>query len=312
MRKHFSTLFKIAITLIGMAIVLNNVHPNEIGQSLRQAQPSWLVAAFVLMNLSLVLRAYRWLLLVRGLNVTVGFGRLIELYFVGNFFNAFLPTNFGGDVMRVVEVTQDVPAGVAAGTVIVDRLSGLLMLFVMALVGLPFRPEQFPNNLLQNIILISLIGITGGLILLEGSLIQRFGRWLPAKLSPVGQGPVATVLQAVQACGKRAVLGAMAVSIAFNLILVTWWWMTGRSLALDVPFSYYLLIVPMLSVVQLLPSIGGLGPREALAPLLLAGAGVPDEIAVTLALLVFILQRLSSLFGGPVYAWSILRKRQQA
>ena len=42
-----------------------------------------------------------------------------HLYFVGNFFNAFLPSGFGGDVVRIIEIAEDVPGDVAVGTVIV-------------------------------------------------------------------------------------------------------------------------------------------------------------------------------------------------
>jgi uncharacterized membrane protein YbhN (UPF0104 family) len=114
---------------------------------------------------------------------------------VGNFFNAFLPSGFGGDAVRIMEVARDVPANVAAGTVIVDRLTGLLMLFVMALVGLPFRPADFPQELFLLITAVSVAGLIGGVILLEGSLLRRFGGWLPAKLSPVGNGPIARLLE---------------------------------------------------------------------------------------------------------------------
>ena len=74
-------------------------------------------------------------ILVRSLHADVPFKRLVELYFVGGFFNVFLPSGFGGDVVRILELAQDVPAGLAAGTVIIDRLTGLMMLFALALLA---------------------------------------------------------------------------------------------------------------------------------------------------------------------------------
>ena len=148
MRKHLSTLLKIGVTVAGLIFVLGQIDLSEIGPELANLRWSWLTTAFLLFTIGLVVRAYRWLLLLRGLGIPVAFKRLLELYFVGNFFNSFLPTGFGGDVVRVFEVSQDVPANVAAGTVIVDRLTGLLMLFVMALAALPFRPASFPDELL--------------------------------------------------------------------------------------------------------------------------------------------------------------------
>jgi uncharacterized membrane protein YbhN (UPF0104 family) len=244
----------------------------------------------------------------------VPFRRLVALYFVGNFFNAFLPTSFGGDVMRVVEVTRDVPPAVAAGTVIVDRLTGLIMLFVMALAALPWRPADFPGELVPLVVAVSAAGIGAGALLLHGELVWRAGRWLPRALSPAGDGPVAKMLQTVHACGWQAIAGALAVSLLFNLILMGWWWAAGRALGFDeVELRYYLLVIPILSITLLVPSIGGLGPREAAAPLLFQ-ARLGQEEAVALSLLVFLLQRVAGLFGGPLYLWLLLHggKRKNA
>lgn len=311
MPKYLSNLLKLLITLVGVYLVLQNVSLSEIAATFTNVRWGWVLLAVTLITGSLFVRAYRWHLLLKGIGSHIPLGRLIIIYFIGNFFNAFLPSGFGGDVVRVVEAARDVPADIAAGTVLVDRLTGLLTLFVMGLVGLPFRPKGFPAFQTWSVLVLSLGGLIGGYLLLDGRLIQRLGRWLPAKLSPVGDGPVAKLLKAVQACGWRAVWGAMGVSLLFNLILVAWWALCGRALGLDVPYSYYLLVVPMLSVAMLVPSVGGLGVRESLAPVLFAPAGLLYEQGVALAFLTFLVLRLSSLTGAPVYLVSALQKRER-
>lgn len=307
-RKHASTLVKIAITVLGLALVLSQIELSTVADTLRQANLFWLVVTFVLILLGLVIRAVRWYYLLRGLGVRLSLGRLSALYFVGNFFNAFLPTSFGGDVMRVVEVTRDVPAEVAAGTVIVDRLTGLLMLFLMALLSLPFRPPAFPRDLLILIVAVSVTGLVGGIILLEGSLLRRFGNRLPSSLSPTGDNAIGRVLHAVNAVGWYAVIRALAVSLVFNGVLALWWWSAGHALSLDIPFVHYLLVIPILSISMLVPSIGGLGPRELVAQTLFASQ-VAEGQAVALSLLVFLLQRFAGLLGGPIYLWMILYRK---
>lgn len=310
LRKHRSTLLKVAVTIIGLGLVLSQIDLRIVSDTLLSAQWSWLAITFGLVLLSLVIRAVRWFFLLQGLGVTLSLRRLVALYYVGNFFNAFLPTSFGGDVMRVVEVTRDVPVGVATGTVIVDRLTGLLMLFVMALLSLPFRPDDFPTDLLIVVVSVSIAGILGGIIMLEGTVIQRLGRFLPKVLSPTGDGPVARVMSAVNAVGWRAILKALGMSLVFNSVLVLWWWTAGRALDLEIPLTHFLLVVPILSISLLIPSIGGLGPREAVAPTLFASQIANDQ-AVALSLLVFFLQRLSGLIGGPIYLWMLLTDRRK-
>jgi glycosyltransferase 2 family protein len=271
----------------------------------------WVAAGFLLFNLSLVVRAYRWQLLLCGLGVTVSLRRLIELYFVGNFFNIALPSGFGGDVVRVVEVARDVPKSTATGTVLLDRLTGLLMLFVMAIFVLPFQ-KDFIAPIFQWVLIIGAVaGTAGFVILLEGSMIRKFRQTVPGSLVAAGRGTIGKLLQAVQGCGWRAVFGALAVSMLFNLMLTGWWLTSGLALDLHISFFFYLVIMPLVTVPTLIPSISGLGPRELLVPTLFATVGVPPETAVSLSLLIFAIVRLSGLLGAPIYLVSLLRKKPQ-
>jgi hypothetical protein len=89
----------------------------------------------------LVVRTFRWRALLVGLGLAPSFGRLLKLYFVGAFFNTFLLSGFGGDVVRVIELAQDERRSAAFGTVLVDRMTGILSLFLMGLIVLPFTRE---------------------------------------------------------------------------------------------------------------------------------------------------------------------------
>jgi glycosyltransferase 2 family protein len=114
-------------------------------------------------------------------------------------------------------------------------------------------------------------------------------------------------LAAVQECGWRSVAGALAVSLLFNLLLIGWWTAGARALALPVSFAHHILIVPIWSIALLVPSIGGLGVREVMAPTLYGALGLSPAEAVALTLLVFGIERISSLIGAPVYVLSTLR-----
>ena len=117
----------------------------------------YLALAFALFVSSLVVRAFRWRVLLQGLGIKVPFGRLVRLYFVGQFFSSFLPSQFGGDVMRAVELTQDTQSSAAIGTVLVDRMTGLIMLFAMGLAVLPCQAARMEPWLVW-----VLLGVAGG------------------------------------------------------------------------------------------------------------------------------------------------------
>ena len=307
MRKHLGTLIKISITLLALLYVSSQVDLVITGQRLLQAHVGWVLIGFLLVNSSLVVRAYRWLLLLRGIGAPIKFGRLVSLYFAANFFNSVLPSGFSGDVVRAVEAAQDVPAKTAAGTVLVDRATGLLALFMIGLAALPFRPDNFPQTLFWQTTAVCLIGLIGGFVVLEGRLVRKLGQLLPPFLQPVWQ-KVDGVITAVQACGWTAVWQAMGVSILFNLMQIGWFAAAGLALGYRVPFTHYFLVTPFLSLAILLPSIGGLGIREGLAPVLFASAGLSSEQAVALTLLVFAIERISGFLGAPIYILDTLRR----
>jgi len=309
-RKHLGVLIKFGITGLGLFLVFSQVDVAEIWSKIRQADPVWVLVAFLLVNASFVVRAFRWHLLLLALDSPVRFGRLVELYFASNFFNSVFPSGLTGDVLRAVEVAQDVPAGTAAGTVIIDRATGLLALFMLTLLALPFVPTTFPQPLLLQIVILCLLGLAGGFVVLEGRLVRRLGKFVPQKLRPLWQ-KLDQVLAAVEACGWRAIWQAMAVSIFFNLMQIGWWWAAGQALGYDIPISYYFFTTPIMSLAILLPSIGGLGIREFFAPMLFASAGLTGVQAVTLSLLVFAIERISGLLGAPIYIFSIIRKNRQ-
>lgn len=316
MRSRLVTVLKIAVTVGGLIFILTQIDLGDAVARLLRADLRWAAAALLLVMSSLVVRAYRWLLLLRGLGVNLPFARLVRLYFTGHFFNAFLPTGFGGDVVRILEVARHVPGDVAAGTVLLDRLTGLLMLFVLALVALPFRPESFPPQQAAVVLAVALVGLLAGAALLDGRLLRAAGRFLPGPLSPSGEGSVARLLRAVQAVGWPALRGALLVSLVFNLMQVSWWWAAARALASPAPFGYLLLVVPLLAITLLVPAVGGFGARESAATLLFDGAvfagGAAPLAAGTgfaLSTLVFLLERLSGLPGGPLYLWESVRQR---
>lgn len=311
-KRYLSNFLKIGITLIGLVIVLREVDPETVIRTLTQADWGWVLISFLLVNASLVLRAFRWSVLLSGAGAIIRMSRLTELYFVGNFFNMFLLSGFGGDVVRILEAARNVPGNIATGTVLLDRFSGLLMLFVMALFALPFRPDGFPDVLVWLILAGALGSILFLILLMQGRFLRWLGHWLPGPLKTEGDTPIARLLDAVEGCGWRAVGGALAISLIFNLVLALWWLTCGLALGLSIPYSYYVLVVPVLSVLLLIPSVSGLGPRELAAPMLFAAAGLDVETAVTLSLLVFLVVRFSGLLGAPIYLWATIRDSRKS
>jgi uncharacterized membrane protein YbhN (UPF0104 family) len=315
MKKVWLNVLRVLISVGGLAFVFLTNDWRKILAELGAANLRYLLAAFTLFVVSLVIRAYRWFVLVRGLDPTVPFGRLLRLYFVGQFFSTFLPSGYGGDVIRALELTQDTDPSAAIGTVLLDRMTGLLVNFAIGLIVLPFNAARMELWLVGLLIVVAGGGLVAGALILEGRLLRRLTRWLPAKLSLAGEGPLARVYAAITGCGWRAVLSAFGVSVVFNIMNVVINWLCGQALDIGVGLGYFFVVTPLLSVSTLIPSIGGWGIREPVSMALFAPTGAADEVAAALGASIGLITLAAGLVGGVVYAVEGvlgLRSRPQA
>jgi uncharacterized membrane protein YbhN (UPF0104 family) len=302
-KRHWRNLLRIVVSGGALAFILSTIGLEEVVSLVRQADLTLMLAAFLLVIAGIVVRAVRWMALLRALEIQVPLRRLVELYFVGSFFNAFLPSGFGGDVVRVLELTQDTHAAAAVGTVIVDRMTGLLVLLAMALAALPFSTGLLPAETASAIGILAVGGLVVGGVVLQGGLLRRWSRWLPGPLSLTGTGALARAYRAVTDCGPRAIAQALGASLVFNLMLVALNYLAARAVGVDIAWTYFLLFVPVLSITLMLPiSIGGLGVREGMAVILFTQVGVDEAAAVAASLGVYVVSRvLAGLLGGLVY-----------
>lgn len=299
---------RVIISLGLLVAVLLTIGLDELWATVVGASLLPLLAALAFFVCGVVVRAARWRALLVALDVRVPFRRLVYLYFSGAFFNLFLPTGFGGDVVRIVELAQEAQATAALGTVVVDRLTGILVLFAMALVALPFGGELLSPQARLLVGLFAAAGLAFGGLVLQGNWLRRLVGWLPGPLSLRGEGALARAYAAVTACGWRAVGQALFFSLIFNILLILVNYLAALAVGMRVSLVYFLIFVPVLSVTLMLPiSVGGLGVRETTAALLFAQIGVDQAVAVAASLAVYAVSALTSLFGGMLYLLQSLR-----
>jgi uncharacterized membrane protein YbhN (UPF0104 family) len=244
-----------------------------------------------------VVSSLRWQMLSVPLGFSVPWRAYLSLYFLGMFFNLLLPTSVGGDVVRAVFLGAgqrlDRRGERAALSVFADRASGLAVLVAIACAAGFFVPLP---PWMQAI----LLGL-GGCVLV-GLLV------LPA-LPLLGRLPlVGAHLGRLVDAGRvylrlpGLLFWAMLLSVLVqgaNVVLV---WLIAKGLGLAVPLTLLCVVVPLVTLLTLLPvSVGGLGLREVGMVVLLAPVGVGSAEAVSLSLLTFAANAAVSLIGFGLY-----------
>jgi len=319
-RKRFLDLAKVIVSLILIFLLLREIGLQETLEKLLQVHPGYLLAALVVALLGVVVRAYRWQILLSALEVEVPLGQLTALYFIGFLFTNVLPTGFGGDPIRMYELSRYTHrAAESAGTVLADRFFGLIVLQAMAVVALAFGYPLVEPWMIAFTVLLFVGSLVAVWLLLNRRLWQKLGERLKP-LASLGQKQgsilnsalskvegIATGLkrfyESLHGYSIPAVGKTLSVSLVFNILLITMNYLLGLSLGDRVSIWYYLLFVPITSIVTILPvSFAGLGVREGAYVFLFTQAGMPRETALSLSLLVYVISIfVPGLIGGVIY-----------
>lgn len=274
-------------------------------ETLAKASVPWLVCGLLLVVAALVISAYKWQGLLTVQRVQVPLPKLFTSYLVGLFFNNFLPTNIGGDVVRIADIGRySGKMREAAASVVGERILAGFALGLTAIVGLVFSYEVSRG----------FTGAVVGLLVLFGVVITVFANpqirqyvsnriRIPNAFSL--RRRVAGIGRSLGDCfgDKGIVAWVLLLSLAFHCTVILVNYAIFLALGVDVSLVQCFLVVPIIMALQMLPiSVNGLGVREGAYIYFFGWMGVDAATAIAGSLLFWALVTLISLFGGLIFA----------
>ncbi|HJZ12783.1 MAG TPA: lysylphosphatidylglycerol synthase domain-containing protein, partial [Acidobacteriota bacterium] len=93
-------LLKLVISLGLVSFFLWHIDLLQIHEALTKTKFGYLLIGLLLYPLGQVICAVKWQYLARALGIHRDLKPMVGLYFIGMFFNLFLPTGVGGDITR--------------------------------------------------------------------------------------------------------------------------------------------------------------------------------------------------------------------
>jgi uncharacterized protein (TIRG00374 family) len=266
---------------------------------------------FILANLMnfgrVYISAYRWKILLEVKGIRLSTNRLSNIYFIGIFFNMFLPTALGGDTARIFYLWRISGEKLEAMTsVVIERVIGFYALILICLFSILLSFKDLALLEQRGIILVICLLYLGGVVAVLNS---RFMRGFLAVVSLLPwKGIVSRVASFYNSLhdyleDKKVVIKSLILSIIYQLAWIVGVMMIGIGSGMDVsPFGYFVFL-PVVMLVTMLPvSISGIGVREAAFVLLFGLGGVPASAAVLLSFLTFSMAIILGSFGGIIYA----------
>jgi uncharacterized protein (TIRG00374 family) len=303
-RKRLLDLLKIVVSLVLIIILLRSINLNALWDVVRNADPWYLLAAQIVLMLGVVVRAYRWQILVHDQGGDASLKELTSLYFVGFLFNNLLPSGFGGDAVKMYELSQRSHRGAeAVSSVLVDRFMGLIALQMIGLTALIFSWQLVLSEIQVLTVLLFGASLMAAWVVSYRCLWEFLAERVPLFDRLLSIEAVHSLVSSLQSYSGSALLRALGVGLVFNVLLVAANVLIGMSLGVDLPLAYYMIFVPLTSLVLILPiSFAGLGVREGTYVVLFKQAGVAPEVALSMSLLVYVLGTVTpGLVGGVFY-----------
>ena len=310
-RKKLLGLSQILLSLVLLVWLLSRVGLQEVVQTLSSIHWGWYALAFLLFQLNVVIRAYRWHVLLRALNDEPRFGYLVYLYYIGFFANNFIPSGFGGDLVKVVSLRQRHGRGSEAlSSVLMERVTGLVGSSLIALVALLWNLSAHTMtldlpSLLWALIVVTAVGIPLAFFVARWSdPIRIANRIYPQAPGLPFYSKVENLVNTINRYPVRALISSLLISLPFTLNLILVQMTIAWALGVHLPFRIFALFVPIIAIVNLLPiTFNGLGLREGIYTFLFVPVGVPAATAVSMSLAFYFLRFSAGLLGGLLYAF---------
>jgi glycosyltransferase 2 family protein len=307
---------KIAVSAGLMAFLLHKIPSHEIMDLARRADRRLLLASIAVFMASNVLSWFQWHALLRSSGVGLPAGQTFRVYFVGLFFNNFLPANIGGDAVKVYDLARE---GESAYQVIavtlLDRLLGVFSLCVLAVLAellLVGRHGGVHHVLYLGVFIACMIPALGFYF------YRPLGNWLRRtvlRLHALSINARATAIidHLSPFRGRRALVTRLVLlSMLIQAMRVVTHILVGMAIGIamtPLTVAQFFVFIPLLSLAMIPPiTINGLGIREGLGILLFSEAGISRTDAFVLEFATYIISVVVSLVG---FIFFLARKTRQ-
>src|SRR5207249_990982 len=310
MKKIVTALLQLAVTAAVLYLVFHD--PNKRAQmalALRLADYRWIAAAISFYVLVELAAAARWQILLKVQGINLSIPRMTGLFFIGMFFNQFLPGGTGGDIIKSYLLLKETPRKKAGAllAVLFDRLIGLVALVTLTGVLVLLRYDwlaQKPETRGYLYFLLITLGVSV-LSLASTFVISGFNlfHYLPTRFP--GREKLLETSAAYHLYARHwpGTLLAFGASLIAHLATFATFLCVAYAFRAGVQLVDFFAVMPIERTISAMPiSFAGVGLREHVLQVMLhVLCGVPEAVAVLIGSMSFIIILLCCLPGGLVY-----------
>ena len=298
---------KVLVTLLLFLFLYSQLNFQESILYLKKASLAWLILALLLEGFGYLVDVLKQSLFLstKGLKVTVT--TLLAIRFIGGFFNNFLPSNIGGDVVRAVKLSTLLGNSKDSwASIIISRFLGVLVIFPMVSVSLlfyPFPKSAIPVNAAYPISLF-LCFLTGYYLLFFNEAVTSKMESILNNLSNRFVRRVAKLYEAI--CFFKKDYGIIFLgsvySLVYQILGIIAIYIVSVSLEMNISLKIFFVFIPIVALVSMLPiSINGLGVQDVTFVYLFQMAGYDKEAGLAISIIWHMVRISATLPGGILF-----------
>lgn len=299
------TLIKIIITAALVFLLVKKINFSGLLIALRGLPASIIISVFFINIVGFLLSAYKWSLFLPDFQ----FYKIISAAMVGRFYSFVLPGQFAGEIAKVYRMNNfRKKTSLVVSSVLLDKITGLISLIAITIVGALFSSKSLPPALIF-ILIIFLFIFFSFFLLTKNNFFYKFISdlfspltkkfiWFNKLMAELSKLAGAWI---VYSKNNGLIFYSILIGCIFQLSGVLIIFILGKSLMINLSFFDFSWIFGIVSLALLLPlTLGGLGIREGTFIGLLGWLGINSEKALALSLIFFALQIFDSLIGASI------------
>lgn len=305
-------LMKKLLALIGIALfllILLTIDLNKMISFLSKADLTLIALAILILISTIAIRCAKWFLILKHEGIELSFWKAFKYYYIGIVLGTFTPGRLG-DFAKALYLKKHGLARVFA-CVLVDRLADVSILFFTGLLASMLFSLYFGVEILSSAMLLLLIVLfcLAAYIFLNEPLLKKllkpfYNYLVPERFKAQLKQGFASFLKTSHSIlkAKKLMIAVIAISFASWAVLIYAAYLTAIALNLNVSLSFLFLVIPVTTLVMLIPtSISGIGTRDATTIILFSLVGIAAEQSLAFSLLFFALSLIVAAIGIPLF-----------
>lgn len=305
MKENLLLAMRAAVSLVLMAVLIYMVRDSipKMFDSVKRLPLLILLSGLVLFLISVIIASFRLKILLATQNIFLNIANIIKLTFLSYFFSSFLPTSVGGDVVKAFYISKVSNKTMQSyTTVFIDRFLGMATIFLIG-TGALFYSKEISKSCFKWLLPLLLIACTLFLTILFN---RRLAKGLTSILIPLVPAKVKEkfndIYNAMHDFTKYRleIMECIFISIVGQVIAFSAVYVFALGLNSHIPLIFVLLTMSVASIVSMLPSIYGMGPRE-MSTVIILSPFIGKDKALAIAFLWLGVLLVTALIGGIIY-----------